>query len=314
MCACGKEAHDAGLQAEAVRLAELRGPNYCGSCYGAEAPKSGCCNSCDEVREAYVRSRWSFAQPDTIKQCAEEKWSDRIREQNHEGCNIVGDIHVNKVVGNFHLSPGRAFQRNSVHTHELVPYLQGSGDEYHHFGHVIHDFSFGMDGEFPHDGNARRPLKQLLAINDPLKGRRAHTEESQFMFQYFLKVVPTEMHRRNGESFQTYQYSATSYERDLVPYDATKGHADPSNAQSDVIRGIEGVPGVFFNYEISPLRVIQRETKSSFTHFLTSTCAIVGGILTIAGLIDAAIYRSRRLGGVHDYADESLDDYGGKML
>lgn len=54
---------------------------------------------------------------------------------------------------------------------------------------------------------------------------------------------------------------------------------------------------VFFNYEISPLMVIHRETRQSFAHFLTSTCAIVGGILTMAGLIDsfvvsAGVYRT----------------------
>jgi hypothetical protein len=32
------------------------------------------------------------------------------------------------------------------------------------------------------------------------------------------------------------------------------------------------------------------ETKMSFLHFLTSVCAIVGGIFTVAGIIDAFIY------------------------
>lgn len=36
----------------------------------------------------------------------------------------------------------------------------------------------------------------------------------------------------------------------------------------------------FPSYEISPLMVIHREERQSFAHFLTSTCAIVGGVLT----------------------------------
>lgn len=44
---------------------------------------------------------------------------------------MAGYVHVNKVIGNLHLSPGRAFQRNSVHMHDLVPYLSGSGNTHH---------------------------------------------------------------------------------------------------------------------------------------------------------------------------------------
>lgn len=43
--------------------------NYCGSCYGGVAPgDSGCCNSCEEVRQAYVNKGWSFSNPDSIEQ------------------------------------------------------------------------------------------------------------------------------------------------------------------------------------------------------------------------------------------------------
>lgn len=42
---------------------------YCGSCYGGQPPDdSGCCNTCDEVREAYVTKGWSFGNPDAIEQ------------------------------------------------------------------------------------------------------------------------------------------------------------------------------------------------------------------------------------------------------
>jgi len=47
--------------------------------------------------------------------------------------------------------------------------------------------------------------------------------------------------------------------------------------------------------------VIHREERQSFAHFLTSTCAIVGGVLTVAGLIDSFVYAGRsrlKSGGV----------------
>lgn len=39
--------------------------------------------------------------------------------------------------------------------------------------------------------------------------------------------------------------------------------------------------------------VIHREQRQSFAHFLTSTCAIVGGVLTVAGVIDSFVYAGR---------------------
>lgn len=47
---------------------------------------------------------------------------------------------------------------------------------------------------------------------------------------------------------------------------------------------------LFFNYEISPLMVIHKETRQSLAHFLTSTCAIVGGVLTIASLVECVFF------------------------
>ncbi len=92
----------------------------------------------------------------------------------------------------------------------------------------------------------------------------------------------------------------TSYERNLNPSAhaaaaAKAGVADDKAKEPHRTQhGFAGVPGVFFNYEISALKTVHRETRQSLAHFLTSTCAIVGGILTVAGLIDGAIYNGRR--------------------
>ncbi len=56
------------LQNDLDRLNEQRQNGYCGSCYGGVEPESGCCNTCDEVRQAYVNRGWSFNRPDSIEQ------------------------------------------------------------------------------------------------------------------------------------------------------------------------------------------------------------------------------------------------------
>jgi hypothetical protein len=49
------------------------------------------------------------------------------------------------------------------------------------------------------------------------------------------------------------------------------------------------LPGVFFNYELSPIRVRIEERSRSFLHFLTRVCAIIGGVFTIMGVVDRLV-------------------------
>ena len=56
------------LQNDLDKLNEQRQNGYCGSCYGGVEPASGCCNTCEEVRQAYVNRGWSFNRPDSIEQ------------------------------------------------------------------------------------------------------------------------------------------------------------------------------------------------------------------------------------------------------
>lgn len=49
---------------------------------------------------------------------------------------------------------------------------------------------------------------------------------------------------------------------------------------------------LLFNYELSPITVQFYQDKENFFEFLVHICAIVGGIFTIAGIVDALIHRS----------------------
>ena len=42
----------------------------CAVVYGGLPPESGCCNTCEEVRQAYINRGWSFNTPDAIEQVA----------------------------------------------------------------------------------------------------------------------------------------------------------------------------------------------------------------------------------------------------
>ncbi|KAG1872436.1 Sec1 family-domain-containing protein [Suillus subalutaceus] len=252
------------LRNEIDKLAERRASGYCGSCYGGQEPESGCCNSCEEVRQAYTDKGWSFSSPDGIEQCVEEGWSDKLKDQADEGCNVSGRIRVNKVVGSIQISPGRSYQAGSRTFQDLVPYLRDDGNP-HDFGHIIHEFFFMADDEYnPNKAKIGKDMKERMGIADnPLDGVEA--------------------------KINTHQYSSTQFERDLTKFN------EGENKQGIFTQhGVAGSPGAYFNFEISPILVVHSETRQSFAHFLTSTCAIVGGVLTVAALLDGILFATGR--------------------
>nr|GME04824.1 endoplasmic reticulum-Golgi intermediate compartment protein 3-like [Ipomoea batatas] len=96
------------------------------------------------------------------------------------------------------------------------------------------------------------------------------------MYQYFLKVVPTVYTDVNGYTIQSNQFSVTE-------------HFKGSEAGQ-----LQSLPGVFFFYDLSPIKVTFTEQHVSFLHFLTSVCAIVGGVFTVSGILDSFIYHGQK--------------------
>jgi endoplasmic reticulum-Golgi intermediate compartment protein 3 len=52
--------------------------NYCGSCYGAAEQENQCCNTCEDVRQAYQKKGWIMPDYDTVEQCKREGFQDSI--------------------------------------------------------------------------------------------------------------------------------------------------------------------------------------------------------------------------------------------
>ncbi|KAJ7600844.1 Sec1-like protein [Mycena floridula] len=269
----------ADLRNDLDKMNELKAADYCGSCYGGLEPEGGCCNTCEDVRQAYVNRGWSFSNPDAIEQCKDEGWADKLRDQADEGCNIAGKVRVNKVIGNIHLSPGRSFQTSGRSFYELVPYLRDDGAR-HDFSHTIHKFAFEGDDEYDiFKAQVGQSMKTRLGLGpNPLDGSMARltiqTAKSAYMFQYFLKVVSTQFRTLEGQTINSHQYSVTHFERDLE-----KGSQAETPQGVHVQHGVTGLPGAFFNFEISPILVVHSDTRPSFAHFITSTCAIVDSAL-----------------------------------
>lgn len=299
-------------------VAEHMDPDYCGSCGGAPAPasvtKAGCCNTCEEIREAYAQVSWAFGDGRAFEQCQREHYAEKLEEQRREGCRIDGTLQVNKVVGNFHLAPGRSFSNGNMHVHDLKNYWDVKDGQTHDFTHTIHTLRFGP--KLPREVYMRLGKSGSAFADhnmDALDGLIETTKDPNFNYMYFVKIVPTSFLPLGWEStsgnlgrIETNQYSVTKHRRSL------SGGDDSAEGHSERLHSRGGIPGVFFSYvscilviqcqplirnaninrqDISPMKVINREAKSKgFLGFVAGVCAVVGGTLTVAAAIDRGLF------------------------
>eukprot|EP01067_Filipodium_phascolosomae_P001305 Filipodium_phascolosomae@DN1879_c0_g1_i2.p2 len=104
------------------------------------------------------------------------------------------------------------------------------------------------------------------------------------MFHYYLKLVPTEWWPAGApKAVKTHQYSVTESEKDVLVRQGS----------------VNGLPGVFLVYDFNPFLVVKQQETKPLSHFLTSVAAIIGGVFTLASLLDSVVYSGvRRAGGV----------------
>ena len=49
-------------------------------------------------------------------------------------------------------------------------------------------------------------------------------------------------------------------------------------------------PSIAFQYDLSPISIVVQQTRMPAYKFLTSSCAIIGGVFTIIGLLESLIH------------------------
>eukprot|EP00941_MAST-03F_sp_MAST-3F-sp1_P000148 g148.t1 len=236
------------------------GKDGCGSCYGAESPENECCNSCDEIREAYKRKEWIFSEStqQRIPICIADV---ALVDKDFEGCNYSGSVKVEKVAGNLHFALGRTFNTARREMDEILNLTFQKFD----LSHRINELEFVSGNEERHSKvKWKSPLENQL---------RKQTTEAPGMFQYYVKIVPTENENTKGKTMLWHRYSVTEHYRKL-----------PTGLVAS-----KGVPGVYFFYDISPVKLRIVERDKSFSGFLSMVCAIIGGTYTVFGLLDSIV-------------------------
>jgi len=257
---------EAKLQAQLEALhTEMAGEGdaeACGSCYGA-APDGSCCNTCDDVRAAYRKKRWGMPPMSSIPQCAREERRRAVSHDGGEGCNLYGTLEVARVTGTLTLAPVSLVHAPKSLLALALPTSRQQATEPGRFNvtHQIKKLSFGRD--FP-------------GQQSPLDGAWTHSPGGAAVARYFLKVVPTTYEFLSGEALHSSQYSTTQHFKELGPDSAL-------------------TPSVQFTFELTPLRVSKREERGgSLLVFLTRSAAVIGGLFTVAGIVDSAWYHSSR--------------------
>lgn len=254
----------------------------CPSCYGAERDPGECCYTCEEVRQAYARKGWSFNVDDiSIEQCAEDRVRLAAAAAGSEGCNVHAKFAASRATGSLQFIPGRVYSAMGRRLHDFM----GSTTRQLDLSHTVHTLEFGRS--FP---NQRNPLDGVA------QGTAAGSAAAAAMngrFSYFVKLVPTTYQRQSlftglQDVVESNQYSATHHFTPSTPAGAA---ASPQQQQQQDI-----IPGVFMTYDLSPIRIVvqQEHPYPSVVHFLLQLCAVCGGVLTVAGLVDSMCFHGAR--------------------
>ena len=109
-------------------------------------------------------------------------------------------------------------------------------------------------------------------IESPLDLATRVVQDTHGMYQYYLKIVPTKFKYLDGRIVESNQYSVTEHMRHLAPGSG------------------RGIPGIYFNYEVAPIQALVEERRPlSRMAFVTSVCAIIGGVFSVLGIADKVI-------------------------
>jgi len=233
----------------------------CGNCYGA-GYTGQCCQTCSDVRNAYATKGWRF-NPQGIAQCQRENAIDNFKGEKSEdgGCRVYGHVGLNRAAGEFHFAPHKTRTKDQAKDGNVLSLLDFIGFTFDQFNitHTVHSLSFG---------------RHYPGFKSPLDGVLRSVEDTHGMYQYYLKIVPTRYQYLSGKVVESNQYSVTEHMRHLAPGSG------------------RGVPGVYFNYEVAPIQALVEERRPmSGAGFVTSVCAIVGGVFSVLGILDSVIIR-----------------------
>lgn len=263
----------------------------CGSCYGAlpQDENKYCCNTCEAVRLAYAVKEWGFFDGAKIKQCEDEGYVAKMTERinNNEGCRIKGSAKINRISGNLHFAPGTPLSRQGRHLHDVS--LWGKYSDKFSVDHIINHFSFGSDPSSSLPLASSENEETAPSIH-PLDGYLFENGLKDHVASYYLSVVSTRFEFLEGkkEPVETNQFSVITHDRPIV------GGRDGDHQNTLHAQG--GYPGVMFNFDISPMKIINREEYAkTWSGFILGVVSSIAGVLTVGAVLDRSVWAAEQV-------------------
>ncbi|XP_057457365.1 protein disulfide-isomerase 5-4-like [Lotus japonicus] len=178
------------------------------------------------------------------------------------GCRIEGHVRVKKVPGKLVISA-----RSDAHSFDASQM---------NMSHVVNHLTFGKKVTPRAISDMQRLIPHIGSSHDRLNGRsfvNTHNLEANVTIEHYIQIVKTEVVTRNGyKLIEDYEYTA----------------------HSSVAHSLD-IPVAKFHLELSPMQVLITENQKSFSHFITNVCAIIGGVFTVAGIVDSILHNTIRM-------------------
>jgi thiol-disulfide isomerase/thioredoxin len=178
-----------------------------------------------------------------------------------EGCLVYGAIAAEKVPGTLRFTAKSLW-------HDFVA-------QHIDMSHTFHHLSFGdlthvLQNEFEHvDFHNYEGLKYISSLG----GQTFRSKREKATHHHYTKVVKTKFRLLDSlpkqlRGHELFQYTASSHQ-----------YEDHTH-----------VPSVKVSYDFSPMTLYFKEVVSPLYKFLTSVCAIIGGAVTVFGMINGVVH------------------------
>lgn len=189
--------------------------DYCGSCYGQ---KSGCCNTCKDVRKAFKANKKPIPSIASIEQCVKEGYLEKLKEMANESCRLYGSIEAHQYPGILHVATS-----DDIDESDDIYKRIGIDVSSINLSHKINHFSIGtrvIHGYYPLDGNI-----EIQKNNGRLK------------MIYHIRAVPIEStanyFKIGASKYQNYRrntstkYPGIFFSYDISPIGVKSGESEP---------------------------------------------------------------------------------------
>mmetsp|Transcript_30646 Transcript_30646/g.31184 ORF Transcript_30646/g.31184 Transcript_30646/m.31184 type:complete len:321 (+) Transcript_30646:116-1078(+) len=215
-----------------------------------------------------------------------------VKEEDHNGgCHCSGKVTTDKVAGNFRFVIGRDANTNEVKTpsRERGFDVINPPDLSHHITYLwfmsTDEKSTNLRDLIASSSPSVSPIKAMHGAS-PLDGQATVVPTGTGLYQYSVQVIQTE-YRQLGETEGGIYNQYAVNERQVEMSRMFDGVMLNGQHFRDFV-------GIVFAYDFYPVMLVMEETKEPLTQFLASLCGIVGGLITVLGLLDRMLYTSQK--------------------